>query len=141
MHRSRPARTARRSLLPWHPSMARPYCPSVTPKSFRDTGLKNILEEASITDVGIFGAVSHMCIDATARASFDFGRWSATPALRTRGSAMASTSRPHRSTRGSWQRLPSPIPRSCQHQCCLLTELRLEGESKLTPPNCPIWLS
>ncbi|WP_197977949.1 isochorismatase family protein [Sphingomonas sp. CFBP 13728] len=43
------------------------------PNSFRDTGLKDILEKAGVTDVVIVGAMSHMCIDATARAAFDFG--------------------------------------------------------------------
>ena len=43
------------------------------PNSFRDTGLKELLDEAAIEDVVIIGAMSHMCIDATARAAFDFG--------------------------------------------------------------------
>lgn len=43
------------------------------PNSFRDTGLKALLDEAGIEDVVIVGAMSHMCIDATARAAFDFG--------------------------------------------------------------------
>ncbi len=43
------------------------------PNAFRDTGLKALLDEATVTDVVIVGAMSHMCIDATARAAFDFG--------------------------------------------------------------------
>lgn len=43
------------------------------PNSYRDTGLKALLDEAGIEDVVIIGAMSHMCIDATARAAFDFG--------------------------------------------------------------------
>ena len=43
------------------------------PNSFRDTGLKALLDEAGGTDVVIVGAMSHMCIDATSRAAFDFG--------------------------------------------------------------------
>ncbi|MBD8548889.1 cysteine hydrolase family protein [Sphingomonas sp. CFBP 8760] len=43
------------------------------PNSFRDTGLKALLDEAGVENVVIVGAMSHMCIDATARAAFDFG--------------------------------------------------------------------
>jgi len=41
--------------------------------AFRDTNLKTILDENSITDVTIIGAMSHMCIDAAVRAAADFG--------------------------------------------------------------------
>ena len=43
------------------------------PNSFRQTGLKTYLDEQGIDDLVICGAMSHMCIDATARAAFDFG--------------------------------------------------------------------
>lgn len=43
------------------------------PNSFRDTNLKQVLDDGGITDVVIVGAMSHMCIDATARAASDFG--------------------------------------------------------------------
>ena len=43
------------------------------PNSFRETGLKALLDEQSIEDVVIIGAMSHMCIDATSRAASDFG--------------------------------------------------------------------
>ncbi len=43
------------------------------PNAFRDTGLKALLDAAGVEDVVIVGAMSHMCIDATARAAFDFG--------------------------------------------------------------------
>lgn len=43
------------------------------PNSFRETGLKAILDEQSIGEVVIIGAMSHMCIDATSRAASDFG--------------------------------------------------------------------
>ncbi len=43
------------------------------PNSFRDTGLKELLDEADVENVVIVGAMSHMCIDATARAACDFG--------------------------------------------------------------------
>lgn len=41
--------------------------------SFRDTELKNILDQHGIKDVTIIGAMSHMCIDAATRAASDFG--------------------------------------------------------------------
>ncbi len=42
------------------------------PNSFRDTGLKEALSEAGVKEVVICGAMSHMCIDATTRAAFDY---------------------------------------------------------------------
>lgn len=41
--------------------------------AFLDTGLKDLLEERSITNVVVAGAMSHMCIDAVVRAASDFG--------------------------------------------------------------------
>lgn len=41
--------------------------------SFRDTDLKKILDQLNVDNVLICGAMSHMCIDATARAANDFG--------------------------------------------------------------------
>lgn len=43
------------------------------PNSFRDTGLKALLDEKGITEVVVVGAMSHMCVDATVRAANDFG--------------------------------------------------------------------
>lgn len=43
------------------------------PNSFRETGLKALLDEQSIEEVVIIGAMSHMCIDATSRVASDFG--------------------------------------------------------------------
>lgn len=43
------------------------------PNAFRDTELKAVLDEAGVEEVIIVGAMSHMCIDATARAAFDYG--------------------------------------------------------------------
>ncbi len=40
---------------------------------FRDTGLKNILDENGIEELVICGAMSHMCVDAATRAANDFG--------------------------------------------------------------------
>ncbi len=41
--------------------------------AFRETGLKEILDELQIDSVLICGAMSHMCIDAVTRAANDFG--------------------------------------------------------------------
>jgi len=41
--------------------------------SFRDTNLKEILDKLKVDNVLICGAMSHMCIDAAARAANDFG--------------------------------------------------------------------
>jgi nicotinamidase-related amidase len=43
------------------------------PNSFRETDLLEILKAAEIKSLVICGAMSHMCIDATTRAAFDFG--------------------------------------------------------------------
>lgn len=43
------------------------------PNSFRETPLKEILDKDGIQEVIVIGAMSHMCIDATVRASVDFG--------------------------------------------------------------------
>ena len=41
--------------------------------SFKNTNLKEILDDSNITNVIIVGAMSYMCIDAVARAASDFG--------------------------------------------------------------------
>jgi len=43
------------------------------PNSFRETHLKDSLDDAGIKNVTICGAMSQMCIDGTARAAADFG--------------------------------------------------------------------
>jgi nicotinamidase-related amidase len=43
------------------------------PNSFRDTGLKGVLDEQGVTEVVIVGAMSHMCVGATARSATDQG--------------------------------------------------------------------
>ena len=43
------------------------------PNSFRDTELHEILQKADIDELVICGAMTHMCIDTTARAAFDLG--------------------------------------------------------------------
>jgi nicotinamidase-related amidase len=42
------------------------------PNSFRETGLREALNRARIEGLIICGAMSHMCIDATTRAAFDY---------------------------------------------------------------------
>lgn len=41
--------------------------------SFRETGLKEILDRHGVEEVVICGAMSHMCVDAGARAASDLG--------------------------------------------------------------------
>ncbi|WP_199507858.1 MULTISPECIES: cysteine hydrolase family protein [unclassified Psychrobacter] len=43
------------------------------PNAFRDTPLKQILDDKGIDSITVIGAMSHMCIDATVRAGFDYG--------------------------------------------------------------------
>lgn len=43
------------------------------PNSFRDTDLLKILKEKNIEKLVICGMMTHMCVDATTRASKDFG--------------------------------------------------------------------
>ena len=43
------------------------------PNRFRDTPLLEILKQEKVDHLVICGAMSHMCIDATVRAAFDFG--------------------------------------------------------------------
>lgn len=43
------------------------------PNSFHDTSLRQDFEDQGVTDVVICGAMSQMCIDATARAAVDYG--------------------------------------------------------------------
>jgi nicotinamidase-related amidase len=43
------------------------------PNAFRDTDLLNVLKRLEVDEVVICGAMTHMCVDATTRAAFDFG--------------------------------------------------------------------
>jgi nicotinamidase-related amidase len=43
------------------------------PNAFRDTGLLEVLQGAGVEDLIICGAMSHMCVDASTRAAFDYG--------------------------------------------------------------------
>ena len=55
------------------PSPNDPVIQKHYPNSFRETSLLNELTDAGVDNVVICGAMSHMCIDATARAAADFG--------------------------------------------------------------------
>lgn len=60
-----------------HPSVApragEPLVEKNYPNAFRGTDLEQRLRAASVDSLVIAGAMSHMCIDATARAAFDHG--------------------------------------------------------------------
>jgi nicotinamidase-related amidase len=43
------------------------------PNSFRNTSLQNQLHSLQVEELVICGAMTHMCIDTTVRAAFDFG--------------------------------------------------------------------
>lgn len=43
------------------------------PNSFRETGLKQMLDEQGVKELVVIGAMSHMCVEATTRAGADFG--------------------------------------------------------------------
>lgn len=43
------------------------------PNSFRETALLQTLQDKKVNHLIVCGAMSHMCIDATVRAAFDFG--------------------------------------------------------------------
>jgi len=43
------------------------------PNSFRETGLKSMLDEQGVEELVVIGAMSHMCVEATSRAAADFG--------------------------------------------------------------------
>lgn len=43
------------------------------PNSFLKTGLKEILDAAGVEELIVIGAMSHMCVEATARAASDYG--------------------------------------------------------------------
>lgn len=55
------------------PAEGEPVIVKNFPNSFRQTGLKAMLDEQGIEEVTVVGAMSHMCIDATTRAAADFG--------------------------------------------------------------------
>lgn len=55
------------------PGKGEPVITKNFPNAFRETGLKDLLDEKGIEEVVVVGAMSHMCVDATVRAANDFG--------------------------------------------------------------------
>ena len=55
------------------PLPSEPVVTKYFPNSFRGTSLQELLKKDAIGHLVICGAMSHMCIDATARAAFDLG--------------------------------------------------------------------
>jgi nicotinamidase-related amidase len=55
------------------PHSGEPVIQKFYPNSFRETALLDELKKNQVEQVVICGAMSQMCIDATARAAFDFG--------------------------------------------------------------------
>lgn len=55
------------------PTTDEPVLTKARPNSFVDTGLLDLLQEAGIEALTLCGAMSQMCIDATARAARDLG--------------------------------------------------------------------
>ncbi len=55
------------------PAPSEPVIVKNYPNSFRDTPLKQMLDEKGVDEVVVVGAMSHMCVDATVRAAVDFG--------------------------------------------------------------------
>jgi nicotinamidase-related amidase len=55
------------------PLPAEPVVTKYFPNSFRGTNLLDLLKKEGIEQLVICGAMSQMCIDATARAAFDLG--------------------------------------------------------------------
>jgi nicotinamidase-related amidase len=43
------------------------------PNSFRNTGLKELLEKQGIKNLAVAGMMTHMCVDATVRQAADLG--------------------------------------------------------------------
>jgi nicotinamidase-related amidase len=55
------------------PAKGEPVVVKNYPNAFRGTSLLEILKNAHVDTLVLCGAMTHMCIDATARAAFDFG--------------------------------------------------------------------
>lgn len=55
------------------PIPGEPVFQKYLPNSFRDTPLLDHLRELGITQLAVAGMMTHMCIDTTVRAAFDFG--------------------------------------------------------------------
>lgn len=55
------------------PQAGEPVIVKHFPNSFRDTDLLSTLKDKGVEELVIAGMMTHMCVDATVRAAFDFG--------------------------------------------------------------------
>jgi nicotinamidase-related amidase len=55
------------------PIAGEPVVVKHAPNAFRDTGLKQLLDDQHVEQLVVIGAMSHMCVEATTRAAADFG--------------------------------------------------------------------
>lgn len=55
------------------PQAGEPVVVKNYPNSFRDTNLKQLLDERGVEELVVVGAMSHMCVDAGVRAAADMG--------------------------------------------------------------------
>ena len=55
------------------PQAGEPVVVKNYPNSFRDTNLKQLLDEKDVNELVVVGAMSHMCVDAGVRAAADMG--------------------------------------------------------------------
>ncbi len=55
------------------PAAGEPVLVKNYPNSFRETGLRALLDNNGIEEVVVIGAMSHMCVDATVRGANDLG--------------------------------------------------------------------
>ncbi|NKQ11050.1 cysteine hydrolase family protein [Pseudomonas sp. SST3] len=55
------------------PQAGEPVVVKNYPNSFRDTNLKQLLDEQGVGELVVVGAMSHMCVDAGVRAAADMG--------------------------------------------------------------------
>lgn len=55
------------------PILGEPVVRKAYPSSFRETNLKEVLDELKIEELVIVGMMSHMCVDTTVRAASNLG--------------------------------------------------------------------
>lgn len=68
------ARNRRRADHPCgSPPRGEPVVVKHAPNAFRDTSLKQLLDDQHVEQLVVIGAMSHMCVEATTRAAADFG--------------------------------------------------------------------
>ncbi len=74
------------------------------PNSFRDTPLLDHFKREGVTRVVICGMMTHMCVDATTRAAFDFGFecWIASDACATKAMTFGGQTIPAQHVHGSF---------------------------------------